>query len=132
MGARTLINEITPVETKPSTKPGRGFDLPLLVSISALVIFGLVMMFSASWDYSLLEYGSPMYMFEHQLIWLGFGLVAALLLSLFDYHHWRKLIIPVMGLTIILLATVLFMNEIRLGAKRALFEGSYQPSELAT
>jgi len=131
MGARTFINEIRPAETHPATQPGRGLDLPLLVSISALVIFGLMMMFSASWDYSLLEYGSPMYMFEHQLIWLGFGLVAALLLALFDYHHWRKLIIPVMALTIILLATVLFMNEIRLGAKRALFEGSYQPSELA-
>ena len=80
MGTRTFINEITPTETKPATKPSRGFDLPLLVSISALVIFGLVMMFSASWDYSLLEYGSPMYMFEHQLMWLGVGLAAALLL----------------------------------------------------
>ncbi len=36
-----------------------------------------------------------------------------------------------MGVTIILLAAVLFMNEIRLGAKRALYQGSYQPSELA-
>ena len=33
--------------------------------------------------------------------------------------------------TIGLLVTVLFVNEIRLGASRTLFEGSYQPSELA-
>jgi cell division protein FtsW len=102
-----------------------------VVTVIALVIFGLVMMFSSSWDYSLLEYGSPMYMFEHQVMWLGVGLTAAFLLSLFDYHHWRKFIIPAMGLTILLLGAVLFMNEILLGAKRSLYQGSYQPSELS-
>ena len=125
------MTELSVSETKPAWKPGPNLDLPLLVTILALVIFGLVMMFSASWDYSLMEYGSPMYMFERQLLWLGVGLGIAFLLSRFDYHRWRKLIIPVMGLTILLLATVLFLNEILLGAKRSLFQGSYQPSELA-
>jgi cell division protein FtsW len=131
MGAQAFINERPITEQRPAGKPGRSLDLPLLVTIIALVIFGLVMMFSSSWDYSLQEYGSPMYMFEHQVTWLGVGLTVALLLSLFDYHHWRKFIIPAMGVTILLLAAVLFMNEIRLGAKRALYQGSYQPSELA-
>ncbi len=131
MGAQAFINERPITEQAPVRKPGRNLDLPLLVTIIALVIFGLVMMFSSSWDYSLQQYGSAMYMFERQVMWLGVGITAALLLSLFDYHHWRKLIIPAMGLTIVLLAAVLFMNEIRLGAKRALYEGSYQPSELA-
>ena len=36
-----------------------------------------------------------------------------------------------MVLTILLLVLVLFVNEIRLGATRTLFDGSYQPSELA-
>jgi cell division protein FtsW len=106
-------------------------DLPLLVVLIALITFGLVMLFSASWDYSLIEFGSPMYMFERQLMWLGVGLSVAFLLSRFDYHHWRKLIVPAMGLTILLLMAVLLLNEIRLGAKRSLYQGSYQPSELA-
>lgn len=131
MGAGTFLNERSYVEPQSASKPGRGIDLPLLVTIIALVIFGLVMMFSASWDYSFIEYGSPMQMFERQLMWLGVGLVAAFVLSFFDYHHWRKLIVPAMGLTILLLVAVLFMNEIRLGAKRSLYQGSYQPSELA-
>ena len=131
MGARAFVNVTSSAETQPAWKPGRGLDLPLLVTLIALVLFGLVMMFSASWDYSLLVFGSPMYMFERQLMWLGFGLGTAFLLSLLDYHHWRRLIIPVMGLTILLLASVLFMNQILLGAKRSLFQGSYQPSELA-
>jgi cell division protein FtsW len=36
-----------------------------------------------------------------------------------------------MGVTVVLLLTVLFVNEIRLGAARTLFQGSIQPSELA-
>jgi cell division protein FtsW len=131
MGARAFVNEIPSTEAQPARTLSRGLDMPLLVIITALLIFGLVMMFSASWDYSLLAYGSSMYMFEHQLMWLGFGLAAAFVLSRLDYHHWRRLILPAMGLTILLLAIVLFINEIRLGAKRSLFQGSYQPSELA-
>ena len=131
MGAQAFVNERSTPELAPTRKPGPGLDLPLLVTVIALIIFGLVMMFSSSWDYSLLVYGSPMYMFEHQAMWLGVGIVSAFLLLFFDYHRWRKFIIPAMGLTILLLAAVLFMNEVLLGAKRALYQGSYQPSELA-
>jgi cell division protein FtsW len=131
MDTTALINERQTTEPLPARLPGRGLDLPLLVIVIALIIFGLVMMFSASWDYSLLEYGLPMYMFEHQTMWLAVGITAAFLMTLFDYHNWRKFILPAMGLTILLLIAVLFINEIRLGAKRALYQGSYQPSELA-
>ena len=130
MGAGTFLNKRPYVESQPPTSR-RGVDLPFLVVTIALVIFGLVMMFSASWDYSLLQYNSPTYMFERQLLWLGVGIVVALVLSLFNYHHWRRFIVPAMGLTIILLVAVLLLNEVRLGATRTLFEGSYQPSELA-
>ncbi len=132
MGTGTFVTERPFAEAKSQTNPGRrGLDLPLIVVIIALLIFGLVMMFSASWDYSFLQYGSPTYMFDRQLMWLGIGLVAATALSVIDYHHWRRFIVPAMGLTIILLIAVLLMNEIRLGAKRSLYEGSYQPSEMA-
>jgi cell division protein FtsW len=114
-----------------STRPARTADMPLLVTIVALVVFGLVMLFSASWDFSLGLYDSPTHMFTRQLMWLGIGLVVAAALAFFDYHYWRKLIVPAMLATILLLVGVLLMNEIRLGAKRAFFEGSVQPSELA-
>jgi cell division protein FtsW len=131
MGAGTFVNERSFAGPRPESSPRRSVDLPLLVVLIALITFGLVMLFSASWDYSLIEFGSPMYMFERQLMWLGVGLSVAFLLSRFDYHHWRKLIVPAMGLTILLLMAVLLLNEIRLGAKRSLYQGSYQPSELA-
>jgi cell division protein FtsW len=107
------------------------FDPLLVLAVSALLIFGLVMMYSASWDYSLVEYGDATYMFTRQLLWLAVGLVATVLLSRIDYHRWNRFIVPAMGITVVLLILVLFMNEIRLGAKRSLYEGSYQPSELA-
>jgi cell division protein FtsW len=105
--------------------------MPLLIAVVALAVFGLSMLYSSSWDFSLGAYGDAMYMFNRQLTWLGLGLVIALILAFFDYHHWRKLVVPAMGLTVILLVTVLFMNGIRFGAKRAILGGSVQPSELA-
>jgi cell division protein FtsW len=134
MGTETFLSEHPFAGEQPAQKaaaPKRAVDMPLLVVIITLVVFGLIMMFSASWDYSLREYGSAMYMFEHQLIWLAIGIVATFLLSLFDYHRLRKLVLPLMGLTVVLLIVVLVANEVLLGARRYLFQGSFQPSELA-
>ena len=105
--------------------------MPMLLVVVALLVFGLVMLYSASFDFSFNEYGSPTYMFSRQVKWLGLGILAAFLLSLFDYHNWRKMVLLAMLGTIGLLITVLFVNEIRLGASRTLINGSYQPSEIA-
>lgn len=131
MGAGTYLTELAPEARTPSLKAGRTFDLPLVVVTVVLIIFGLIMMFSASWDYSLTQYGAPMYMFDRQVMWLGVGLVAAFALALIDYHKLRRIVVPAMVIAVVLLVAVLFMNEIRLGAARTLYQGSYQPSELA-
>jgi cell division protein FtsW len=115
----------------PVKKPARGVDVPLILAVVALVVFGLIMLYSASFDFSFNEFGSPTYMFSRQLRWLGIGILLAFGLSLFDYHHWRRVVVIAMLVTVALLVTVLFVNEIRLGASRSLYEGSYQPSEIA-
>jgi cell division protein FtsW len=109
----------------------RGVDVPLVLAVIALLVFGLIMLYSASFDFSFKEYGSATYMFKRQLRWMGLGVLTAFVLSLFDYHHWRRMVLPAMLATIGLLVTVLVVNEIRLGASRTLVNGSYQPSELA-
>jgi cell division protein FtsW len=126
MGTGTFVNE-------RSNAPRflRGFDMPLLVVVVALTVFGLAMLYSSSWDFSLGAYGDAMYMFNRQVTWLGLGVIVAGILAFFDYHHWRKLVVPAMAITIMLLVTVLLMNGIRFGAKRAILGGSVQPSELA-
>jgi cell division protein FtsW len=111
--------------------PPRGVDIALLLTIVALLVFGLVMLYSASWDFSLGAYGDPMQMFSRQVVWMGLGIFGAALLARFDYHHWRRLVVIAMALTILLLIGVLLLSEIRFNAKRAFIEGSVQPSELA-
>ena len=129
MGSGTFIRE--GYALNGGGKTVRGFDMPLLAVVVALTVFGLAMLYSSSWDFSLGAYGDAMRMFNRQLTWLGLGAAAAVFFAFFDYHHWRKLVVPLMGVTIVLLAAVLLMNGIRLGAKRAIFDGSVQPSELA-
>ena len=130
MGAGTFVKG-QPYSSRNPAGFLRGFDMPLLVAVVSLVVFGLVMLFSASWDFSLGVYSDPMFMFNRQVTWLGLGLFVATILAFFDYHHWRRLVVPVMALTVALLMGVLLMNEIRFGAKRSFIAGSVQPSELA-
>jgi cell division protein FtsW len=132
MGTRTFVNERSAVP--PSRNPvraARSADIALILTVLALAVFGLIMLYSASFDFSFNEYGSSTYMFVRQLKWLGLGIAVAFVLSLFDYHHWRRIVLFAMLGTIVLLLTVLLINEIRLGASRSLFQGSYQPSEIS-
>lgn len=129
MGSRTFVEN--GFALLPSRRLARGVDVPLLLTVIALLVFGLIMLYSASFDFSFKEYGSSSYMFTRQVRWLGLGILCALVLSLFDYHHWRRVVVFAMLGTIGLLIAVLFVNELRLGATRTLYEGSYQPSEVA-
>ena len=129
MGTRTFVNER--VSFKPTKTISRGMDIPLILVVVALVVFGLIMLYSASYDFSFNEYGSATYMFSRQLRWLLLGAAMAFVLSLFDYHKWRRIVVVVMLATIGLLVAVAIINEPRLGAVRTLYKGSYQPSEIA-
>ncbi len=129
MGARTFVNGR--FSFSPARNLARGVDMPLVLTVIGLLVFGLIMLYSASFDFSFKEYGSSSYMFARQIKWMALGIGVAFFVSLFDYHHWRRLVVFAMLGTIGLLITVLFINEIRLGASRTLLNGSYQPSELA-
>ena len=129
MGTRTFVNDR--LSFSPSRNLTRIVDVPLLLTVVALIMFGLIMLYSASFDFSFNEYGSSSYMFLRQVRWLVLGIIVAFVVSMFDYHHWRRLAVVAMLGTIGLLIIVLVINEIRLGASRTLLNGSYQPSELA-
>ncbi len=129
MGTRTFVNDR--LSFSPVKNLTRGVDIPLALTVIALMVFGLIMLYSASFDFSYKEYGSSTYMFMRQVKWMLLGVLVVFVLSLFDYHNWRKVVVFAMLGTIALLVTVLFINEIRLGASRTLYGGSYQPSEVA-
>ncbi len=108
-----------------------GIDVPMLLAVATLVIFGTLMVYSASWDYSFLIFGSPTYIFLRQVVWILLGIGVAAILAFLDYHWWRRLAIPIMAVTVVSLIGVLFISEVRHGAVRTLMGGSIQPSELA-
>ena len=123
-----------PVKHNAKRKPlYLGLDVPLFLTVVALLAFGLLMLYSASWQYSVSIMGEkPSYMLERQLKFLALASAAAIIAFYFDYHRIKKLVIPMMVITIILLLLVIFyVEEARLGAKRGLLSGSIQPSELA-
>ncbi len=134
MGIGTFVNQGSkPPKVKTSGQRGQApaGDLILIADIIALAIFGLLMLYSASTDFSLQIYGSPMYMFNKQVVFLIIGAVAALLLARIDYHIWQRYAVLLIGVTVVLLVAVLFTSQVRLGAVRTFFGGSVQPSELA-
>jgi len=110
-----------------------GLDTAMFWIVISLLAFGLLMLYSASWQYSVAIMGKePSYLFKRQLIFLLLGSAAAIFIFFFDYRKMGKFVILGMILMIIMLVLVIFyVNEVRLGAKRGLFNGSIQPSELA-
>lgn len=109
-----------------------GVDLPLLIATIFLVLFGLVMVFSASWELSYYEYeGSHTEMFTRQLIFMLIGVAAAVVVSFVNYHHYRRWAVVGMGGTILALLVVLIVREVRFNATRTIYEGSIMPSEAA-
>jgi len=103
----------------------------MLLTVITLVIFGLVMVYSASYDFSYRNEGDYMTIFYRQVLWVSLGVVASVCMTFLSYHYWRQLAVPVMAITVALLIGVLIINETRLGAVRSLYFGRGQPSELA-
>jgi cell division protein FtsW len=119
----------SPVHTQ---RPGWvGVDIPLLLVVIILAVFGIVMVYSASADFSFRNTGSETNVFFRQLLWLAIGSVGMIFLILMDYHWLRKLAIPMMLVTLVLLIWVQFESDMRYGAVRSISGGSIQPSELA-
>jgi cell division protein FtsW len=112
-------------------KQGGSVDLPLILVMVAMLTFGLIMVFSASPDFSLYHHDDPWYIAGRQVLWVIMGSLIAYFLSRIDYHLWRALILPVMLVTLGLLLAVLLIGDERLGSIRGLISGSVQPSELA-
>jgi len=135
-GAPMSISRDMPNARKNSQTAWRplrlGVDIWLILAAFTLLVFGLLMVYSASTDYSLMVLDeAPSYMFRRQLMFALGGLVLAALLTWLDYHVYQKFAIPIIIATIIGLASVLVVNEVINNAARTIYQGSGQPSEAA-
>ncbi|HEX9925036.1 MAG TPA: putative lipid II flippase FtsW [Anaerolineae bacterium] len=107
------------------------FDYLLVITVSALLIVGLMMIYSATFALGYQLHDQPTYYFIRQILWTGIGLLTLIVLARVEYHTWRRFSIPIMAVTLLLLGLVLLIGDVRFGGQRWLFNGSIQPSELS-
>ena len=106
-------------------------DYWLVLIVAALLVIGMLYVYSTTFDYGFLWRDSSTYFFQRQFIAMLLGLAGIVVIMQFDYHAFRKVSVPFLLATLGALAMVLFLGQTFLGATRGFLEGSYQPSEVA-
>ena len=102
----------------------------LLMIVAAMILLGLVMVYSASWDVSWRLHGDPNELFRRQLVNLAYGMVVLVAAVSFPIRWLRKLALPIIGICVLALLLVLIINTGD-GPRRAILGASVQPSEMA-
>jgi cell division protein FtsW len=126
----TSLSAFRTQAVQPKQSKFLGFDPWLLVIVFSMVAFGLIMVYSASWDVSWRVYTDPNAIFKRQVINLVVGLIALAIASRIPLRWLRSLALPGMIVAILALITVLLI-AVSEGPKRSFLSGSVQPSELA-
>ncbi len=131
--------------SRPRFRPaGRGrrlvksdLDGVLLGTVIALLVIGILMMFSASYPAAIEDGLSGTYYATRQLIFAGIGLVVMAILSVVDYHIFEKLWISGTAFAVALIMLVLVLIP-GIGSDQGTFAMrwiaigglTFQPSEL--
>ena len=109
------------------------FDFLIFITVIILVLFGCVMVYSASYYSATIEEGDPAYYFKKQILGAVLGFVAMMFMANFNFQRIDKVKIPLAIVTIGLLLMVFTPLGITLnGARRWVNLGvtTMQPSEL--
>lgn len=109
-----------------------GFDLPFFILVMILLMFGLVMMFSASYVNAYYNFHDSYYYIKKQIFFALAGIIVMYIVSRVDYHLLHKFVWPIVVVTYALLVVVLFLPKIA-HVKRWIVIGpiNIQPSEIA-
>ena len=126
-----MINATTPKSHRRANVQSLSFDVGLLLIVASLLVIGLLMVYSSSWDVSMTISDSQNSIFLRQVMWVALGVIGATVLSYFDYRHYRKLVVWMMLFVIGALFVVLVVREVRYNSARSLLGGSIQPAEFA-
>ena len=110
------------------------FDLVIFYTTIALVLFGIVMVFSASYVQASFKHHDGYFFLKRDIIYAVLGFVGMMFMSNIDYNFWKKNSLPLCIFTVICLALVLTPLGIEAnGAKRWLGVGgaTFQPADIA-
>ncbi len=97
--------------------PWSGLTIGWLATLGLILVFGLVMLFSASYTTGYLRMGDSYYYIKSQALYAGMGVGAMLFFSYLDLRFIRKFVWPGYLLSILLLVLVLFCEPIN-GCRR--------------
>ncbi len=111
------------------------FDAPLTLAVAGLLLFGLIMVTSASITVAANDFGDPFYYLKRQVIAIVLGGAAATVMCMFPTALWQRLAFPLLIVAFALLAIVLIPgvgHQVN-GSRRWLPTGLmyFQVSELA-
>lgn len=110
-------------------------DYTLIALLGVILVFGLVMLSSASSVQGFEKFGDANYFVKHQILYgIFIGLPALWVMSRIDYHIWKAYAFPLMIVIVVSLLLVLVpgIGLELLGAKRWINIGGivFQPSEM--
>lgn len=132
MGASDFVNSRLPRSVRGGLDFSRlNIDIPLLGIMIALVVFGFLMVYSASPLPSALMGVSADYFVKRQILWALLGAAFIAVMLVIDYHWLKRLSVLMMLGTLGMLLVVEVFGSATLGADRSILGASIRPSELA-
>lgn len=119
-------------ENTTTRKISLSFDVTFMIIVIFIVVLGLLMVYSASWNYALRVHNNANYVIFRQIGWVLIGSLLILIISRIDYHILQRWGIVIMAVVLLLLIAVLLFGVTLFGSRRSLLtSGSFQPSEFA-
>jgi cell division protein FtsW len=120
--------------TKARPRERGAMDVTLAAVVIALLGFGVVMVYSASVIEATVVFRDPQYFLKRQAVYAGASFALMLVLSHIDYHFYKRLTYPILGVvTVLMVLSVIGFGHSGGGAARWLAIGPIhiQPSEAA-
>jgi cell division protein FtsW len=135
MSASAAVGARVARQRSEQLRPGLRYDPLLLGAVLILLMFGVVMVYSASAVYAGARLGDAMWFFKRQAIGASIGLIALLATMKLGYRRMEALALPFLFVSLALLVLMHLpgLGHSAGGARRWMRLGSvtFQPSELA-
>ena len=121
---------VRPLQRDPG--PWSRLVIDWLATLAVIMVFGLVMLFSASYTTGYLRMGDSFHYIKQQALCMMIGLACMFVMSYMDYRFLRKMAVPGYFIVLVMLAVTLTMAPLN-GCRRWIRFGGFtlQSSEVA-
>jgi cell division protein FtsW len=111
-----------------------GIDVPFFAILIAIIVIGLVMLYSATYVYAYYYKNDSAYFFKRQMFWVLLGVAVMLVISHIDFRKFESLLaLAGTGASWLFLVMALFMREYHGTHRYVYLPGGmqFQPSDMA-